>query len=72
MVNLTKSANSRARSLIRRETVMDFYRSACTSYAEKRYPTFETNMQTLNASVEINGYAPVTFEELIKNNKIYL
>ena len=30
------------------------------------------NPQTLNASVEINGYAPVTFEELVENNKIYL
>lgn len=33
------------------------------------WPLLKTMNQALNASVEINNYMPVTFEELIENNK---
>ncbi len=32
------------------------------------WPLLQVRERVLNASVEINGYAPVTFEELVENN----
>ncbi len=39
-------------------------------YAE-RYKSLYTTPHCLNAGVDINGFAPVSFEELVKNNEIY-
>ena len=33
------------------------------------WPLLQKRERVLNASVEINGYAPVTFEELLENNR---
>ena len=33
------------------------------------YPLLKTMENALNAGVEINGYMPVTFEELVENNR---
>lgn len=35
------------------------------------WPLLKTMTNALNASVEINGYRPVTFEELIDNNDVF-
>lgn len=35
------------------------------------WPLIRTRERLLNAAVEINGFAPVTFEELVENNRVF-
>lgn len=35
------------------------------------WPLIKSSFRMLNASVEVNGYVPVTFDELIENNKVF-
>jgi len=35
------------------------------------WPLLQNRTHVLNAGVDINGYMPVTFEELVRNNELY-
>jgi calcineurin-like phosphoesterase family protein len=35
------------------------------------WPYLKTHERILNASVEINNYEPVTFDELVENNRLF-
>jgi calcineurin-like phosphoesterase family protein len=38
---------------------------------DAQWPILQTMNNALNASVEVNGYAPVTFEELLAHNNLF-
>ena len=39
--------------------------------SDENWPKFKALENVLNAGVEVNGYTPVTFEELVANNKLF-